>query len=132
MATPGNNSEDRPSNGGGRSRRGVAKSGGGQGKGAQPRGGGGRGSGGKKPEPEDPIAVLRTRLAKVLGRLPETQRNVLEYRMGLIDGHPHNLSDTAKTLGLTMHEAKQIEQRAFEHIREAIPIQHLQKFLGPS
>ncbi len=66
----------------------------------------------------------------MLDRLPETQRNVLEYRMGLIDGHPHNLSDTAKQLGLSMHEAKQIETRAFEHIREAIPIQHLQKFLG--
>lgn len=79
---------------------------------------------------QDETAVLRQRLAKVLGRLPETQRNVLEYRMGLVDGHPHNLADTARQLGLTMHEAKQIEQRAFEHIREAIPIQHLQKFLG--
>lgn len=74
--------------------------------------------------------MLRERLAKVLGRLPETQRNVLEYRMGLVDGHPHNLTDTARHLGLSMQEAKQIEQRAFEHIREAIPIQHLQKFLG--
>jgi DNA-directed RNA polymerase specialized sigma24 family protein len=74
---------------------------------------------------KDPFAELE----KVLRRLPETQRNVLELRMGLKDGHPHDLADTARTLGLSMSEARDIEQRAFEHIREAIPLQQLQRFL---
>jgi two-component system, sensor histidine kinase PdtaS len=67
----------------------------------------------------------------VLGRLPETQRRVLELRMGLADGHPHDLADTARELGLSLGEAREIEQRAFEHIREAIPLQQLQRFLAP-
>ncbi len=49
--------------------------------------------------------------------------------MGLVDGHPHDLADTARELGLSMGEAREIEQRAFEHIREAIPLQQLQRFL---
>lgn len=124
-------SRGRPPSKGGRPAGARGKGGQGQGKPNGGKPGGGKGNQPyKKPEPEDPMVALRTRLAKVLGRLPETQRNVLEYRMGLVDGHPHNLADTARELGLSMHEAKQIEQRAFEHIREAIPIQHLQKFLG--
>ncbi len=116
--------------GGGAGGRGGGAKGGGGRQGGKP-GGGGR-PGGKKPEPVDPTEALRERLAKVLGRLPETQRRVLEYRMGLVDGHPWKLTDTAAALGISMSEAKQIEERAFAHIRDAIPIQHLQKFLDPS
>jgi RNA polymerase primary sigma factor len=94
-------------------------------------------SGGKRRAPDrrthqgenETIAQLSGPLQKVLARLPETQRRVLELRMGLVDGHPHDLSDTAKTLGLSMSEARDIEKRAFEHIREAVPLQQLQRFL---
>jgi DNA-directed RNA polymerase sigma subunit (sigma70/sigma32) len=37
---------------------------------------------------DDPAAQLKAPLEKVLARLPETQRRVLELRMGLTDGHP--------------------------------------------
>ena len=50
--------------------------------------------------------------------------------MGLVDGHPANLTDTAKALGMTVHEAKQVEQRAFAHIRDAIPTAHLKRLLS--
>jgi DNA-directed RNA polymerase sigma subunit (sigma70/sigma32) len=79
--------------------------------------------------PDEAAAQLRGPLQQVLRRLPETQRKVLEYRMGLVDGHPHNLSDTAQALGLSMAEARDIEKRAFAHIREVIPLQQLQRFL---
>ena len=97
-----------------------------------------RSSGGKKraserkprrDEAQNPAAALSGPLEKVLRRLPETQRKVLELRMGLVDGHPHDLADTARTLGLSMSEARDIERRAFEHIREAIPLKQLQRFL---
>ena len=78
---------------------------------------------------EDPARALGRPLKKVLDRLPEAQRRVLEYRMGLVDGHPHNLSDTARELGLSMSEAKEIEARAFEHIREAVPLDQLKKLM---
>jgi DNA-directed RNA polymerase specialized sigma24 family protein len=79
--------------------------------------------------PDEKVAELAGPLRKVLDRLPETQRKVLELRMGLVDGHPHDLADTARTLGLSLSEARDIEKRAFEHIREAIPLQQLQRFL---
>lgn len=109
-----------------------ARGGGGQGT----KGGGGKGAGSSsgKPRPErldkdDAVAQLAGPLAKVLDRLPETQRRVLELRMGLVDGHPQKLTEVAQQLGMTMHEAKQVEQRAFEHIREAVPLDRLQKLL---
>ena len=69
-------------------------------------------------------------LARVLERLPATQRRVLEMRMGLVDGHPHDLADTARELGLSLSETREIETRAFEHIREVVPLEQLQRFLG--
>ena len=78
------------------------------------------------------VTQLQAPLRKVLDRLPATQRQVLELRMGLADGHPHDLADTARALGLSMSEARDIEQRAFAHIREAVPLEQLQKFLPRS
>lgn len=95
------------------------------------RSGGKRRASGRKPASgeNETIAQLSGPLQKVLARLPETQRKVLELRMGLTDGHPHDLADTARALGLSMSEARDIERRAFEHIREAVPLQQLQRFL---
>lgn len=78
---------------------------------------------------DETVAQLTGPLQRVLARLPQTQRDVLELRMGLKDGHPHDIADTARTLGLSLSEARDIEQRAFAHIREAIPLQQLQRFL---
>lgn len=79
---------------------------------------------------QDPtVAQLAGPLQRVLARLPETQRRVLELRMGLLDGHPHDLADTARALGLSLGEAREIEARAFEHIREVVPLQQLQRLL---
>ncbi len=50
--------------------------------------------------------------------------------MGLVDGHPHSLADTAAALGLGQSEAGDIEARAFEHIREVVPLDQLGKLLG--
>ena len=81
------------------------------------------------PGDDDLVSELAGPLARVLKRLPEIERRVVEMRMGLVDGHPSDLSTTARALNLTPHEAKQIEQRAFERIREVVPLQQLQKFL---
>ncbi|MBW3577503.1 MAG: hypothetical protein KY462_07150 [Actinobacteria bacterium] len=69
-------------------------------------------------------------LEQVMRRLPEVERRVVELRMGLVDGHPRNLADTARGLGLTVQEAKEIEQRAFDRIREVVPLERLQKLLN--
>ena len=83
----------------------------------------------RRRDAEDPVSKLSGPLKNVLQRLPETQRQVLELRMGLRDGHPHDLADTARALGLSMSEARDIEQRAFEHIREVVPLKQLQRLL---
>lgn len=65
----------------------------------------------------------------MLERIPETQAQVLRWRMGLEDGQPHSTADTARQLGLSLAETREIEARAFEHIREAVPVEHLQRYL---
>lgn len=84
----------------------------------------------RRKDADDTVAALAGPLQKVLARLPETQRRVLELRMGLADGHPQELAETARILGISLSEAREIEQRAFEHIREVIPVKHLQRFLS--
>ena len=83
----------------------------------------------RRDDVDQTVAQLSGPLQRVLKRLPETQRRVLELRMGLADGHPHDLADTARELGLSLSEAREIEQRAFEHIREVVPLDQLQRFL---
>jgi DNA-directed RNA polymerase specialized sigma24 family protein len=80
-------------------------------------------------EEQDTAAQLAAPLRRVLARLPETQRRVLELRMGLTDGHPHDAADAARVLGISLGELREIEARAFERIREVIPLQQLQRFL---
>lgn len=122
----GSGRSSNPRSGGGRKK--TAGGGGKAGKGGGPRGGKG-GRGGKPRDPDDTVGNLSGPLERVLKRLPATQREVLEWRMGLKDGHPTPIGETAKHLGLTLHEAKEIEQRAFEHIREVVPLDRLQKLL---
>lgn|GEM_PF-977258 len=121
---------------GGKAGKGGKTSQGSQGSQGGKGGRGGQGARGHKPGPghkggkvPNPAEELKQPLERVLSRLPATQRKVLELRMGLADGHPHDLADTARTLGLSLSEARDIEKRAFEHIREAVPLHQLQRFL---
>jgi len=78
---------------------------------------------------DDALRALRSRLDGVLRRLPDIERQVVEHRMGLVDGSPAKPGETAERLGLTIHEVKRIEERAFARIREVVPIKKLQRFL---
>jgi len=78
---------------------------------------------------DDALRALRSRLDGVLRRLPDIERQVVEHRMGLVDGSPAKPGETAERLGLTIHEVKRIEERAFARIREVVPIKNLQRFL---
>lgn len=82
----------------------------------------------RSPREEQAVKLSRS-LEKVLDRIPETQAAVLRWRMGLEDGQPHSTAETARKLGLSLAEARDIEARAFEHIRAAVPVEHLQRFL---
>jgi len=99
---------------------------GGASKGATGSGGGRRRA---RPEPESEAARLAGSLRTVLQRLPETQRRVLELRMGLADGHPHDAADTARTLGMTLAEVREIEARGLATIRQVVPREQLARLL---
>lgn len=78
---------------------------------------------------DDALRALRGKLHGVLSRLPDIERQVVELRMGLVDGRPAKPGETAERLGLTIAEVKRIEERAFSRIREVVPIKRLQRFL---
>ncbi|MEX1177388.1 MAG: sigma factor-like helix-turn-helix DNA-binding protein [Nitriliruptor sp.] len=145
MSTPSASDRQRggPRSGGDASRGGAPRGeagqgrGGGGGKGSKGGAGRGGGKGGRPPRrsasgENETVAQLTGPLQKVLARLPATQRKVLELRMGLADGHPHDLADTARELGLSLSEARDIEQRAFGYIRDAVPLEQLQRFMPRS
>jgi DNA-directed RNA polymerase sigma subunit (sigma70/sigma32) len=75
------------------------------------------------------LRALRSKLAGILRRLPEVERQVLELRMGLAEGVPLKPGEVAERLGMTVPEVRKIEQRAFERIREVVPTKGLERFL---
>lgn len=89
-----------------------------------------RGPHGHAPQADDDaLRALRGRLRDVLSHLPDIERQVVELRMGLVDGRPAKPGETAERLGLTIAEVKRIEERAFSRIREVVPIKRLERFL---
>lgn len=78
---------------------------------------------------DEALRALRGKLRGVLSRLPDIEREVVELRMGLVDGTPAKPGEVAERLALTIPEVKRIEERAFNRIREVVPIKRLQRFL---
>jgi RNA polymerase sigma factor (sigma-70 family) len=76
------------------------------------------------------LRKLRDKLGNVLRRLPDVERQVLELRMGMVDGTPAKPGEVAERLGMTIPEVRRIETRAFERIREVGPIKGLERFLS--
>jgi RNA polymerase primary sigma factor len=61
--------------------------------------------------------LLRDRIAEVLRSLPQRDRDVLELRFGLRDGHARTLEEVARVLGVTRERIRQIEARALVKLR---------------
>jgi DNA-directed RNA polymerase sigma subunit (sigma70/sigma32) len=78
---------------------------------------------------DDRAPRLPPELRRALATMPETQRRVLELRMGLADGHPHDAADAARAIGVSVGELREIEARAFERLRSVLPREHLERLL---
>ena len=78
---------------------------------------------------DDDAPRLPPQLRRALATMPETQRRVLELRMGLADGHPHDAADAARALGLSPSELREIEGRAFERLRAVLPRGSIERLL---
>ncbi len=72
--------------------------------------------------------LLKERIAEVLRSLSPREREVIELRFGLKDGHPHTLDEVAQTYGITRERIRQIEARSLSKLRQPIRSSRLAGF----
>jgi RNA polymerase primary sigma factor len=72
--------------------------------------------------------LLRERIAEVLRSLAPREREVIEMRFGLRDGHPRTLDEVAKVYGITRERIRQIEARGLLKLRQPLRSQRLEEF----
>ncbi len=72
--------------------------------------------------------LLKERIAEVLRSLAPREREVIELRFGLRDGHPRTLDEVAKTYGITRERIRQIEARGLLKLRQPLRSQRLVGF----
>jgi RNA polymerase primary sigma factor len=72
--------------------------------------------------------LLKERIAEVLRSLTPREREVIELRFGLRDGHPRTLDEVARTYGITRERIRQIEARGLLKLRQPVRSQRLAEF----
>src|SRR5262245_2581535 len=72
--------------------------------------------------------LLRERIAEVLRSLTPREREVIELRFGLRDGHPKTLEEVARAYGITRERIRQIEARGLLKLRQPLRSQRLADF----
>jgi RNA polymerase primary sigma factor len=72
--------------------------------------------------------LLRERVGEVLRSLAPREREVIELRFGLRDGHPRTLDEVAKIYGITRERIRQIEARGLLKLRQPLRSQRLAEF----
>jgi RNA polymerase primary sigma factor len=72
--------------------------------------------------------LLRDRIAEVLRSLTPREREVIEMRFGLRDGHPKTLEEVARTYGITRERIRQIEARGLLKLRQPLRSKRLEEF----
>jgi RNA polymerase sigma factor (sigma-70 family) len=71
----------------------------------------------ESPEEAAFAAVLPMELHRILGRLTDRERRVIELRFGLDCGEPRTLEQVGELFDLTRERIRQIESRAFAKLR---------------
>ena len=87
-------------------------------------------SDGDTPNPGENVdqRLLRDRINEVLRSLAPREREVIELRFGLKDGHPRTLDEVAKQYGITRERIRQIEARGLLKLRQPTRSQRLEEF----
>lgn len=80
------------------------------------------------PDEELDLAMLRERLAEVLGTLRPREAEVLRLRFGTGDGRPRSLEEIGGELGITRERVRQIEVRALRKLRHPTRSRKLKDF----
>jgi RNA polymerase primary sigma factor len=72
--------------------------------------------------------LLKERIGEVLRSLTPREREVIELRFGLRDGHPRTLDEVARSYGITRERIRQIEARGLLKLRQPNRSQRLVEF----
>jgi RNA polymerase primary sigma factor len=72
--------------------------------------------------------LLQERIGEVLRSLAPREREVIELRFGLRDGHPRTLDEVAKVYGITRERIRQIEARGLLKLRQPVRSSRLEGF----
>jgi RNA polymerase primary sigma factor len=75
------------------------------------------------------FALLQEQLRGVLGTLNERERRVIEYRFGLLDGHPRTLEEVGREFGVTRERIRQIESKTLAKLKHPLRSQKLKDYL---
>ena len=83
-------------------------------------------------EPMDAAAkeILKDQVMKTLDILTERERQVLEYRFGLIDGEEQTLEEVSKKYNITRERVRQIEAKALRKLRHPVRSRVLREYFS--
>lgn len=83
------------------------------------------------PRPMDATStqMLRVQLQSILRELGDREREVLEMRFGLKNGHPHTLEEVGRAFDVTRERIRQIESKALRKLRHPGRSRKLRDFL---
>jgi RNA polymerase primary sigma factor len=84
----------------------------------------------KRPDDMAINSSLREMVQKILNKLPDREKRILEYRFGLNGEEPQSLSSIGEKLHLTKERIRQIEQAAINLIRNYKECPSLYSFLN--
>ena len=82
------------------------------------------------PEGNVESVMLRDHIDALLGDLKERERQVVELRFGLRDGHPRTLEEVGKEFNVTRERIRQIEAKALRKLRNPVRSKRIRDFLA--
>jgi RNA polymerase primary sigma factor len=74
--------------------------------------------------------AMRENVDRALNNLKSRERQIIELRFGLFDGHPRTLQEIGGVLNLTRERIRQIEQKALIRLRGDKSVAGLREFLA--
>jgi len=83
----------------------------------------------RAPEEAAAESVLREQLNNVLATLPDRERQIVELRFGLVDGHQRTLEEVGRIFDVTRERIRQIEAKALKKLRHPSRKKKLRRFI---
>ena len=84
------------------------------------------------PGEETDKSLMREQLISALGTLNARERELLEYRYGLVDGNCRTLEEVGRMLNVTRERVRQLETKALRQLRHPTRSLRLRGFIAKS